>query len=104
MKPADQRLADALLFVVALLLGLALGITRLEWCAIAIVIALVWAAEALNTALEALADAAVPERHPKIREAKDAAAGAVLVVAIAAALVGALVFLPRLAALVAAGA
>ena len=87
------------LSVLALGLGFALGISRLEWCVIVVVIGGVWAAEAFNTALESLADAAVPERHPKIAAAKDAAAGAVLVAAIAAAVVGALVFVPRLLAL-----
>jgi diacylglycerol kinase (ATP) len=91
----------AVLAVVAVGLGLAFGISRLEWCAIVIVIGLVFAAEAFNTALEALADAAVPEQHEGIRVAKDAAAGAVLVAAVAAAIVGVVVFGPRLLLLVA---
>ena len=86
----------AMASVAALGLGWLLRISALEWCAVVVVIGLVWAAEAFNTALEALADAAVPERHPKIRDAKDAAAGAVLASAIAAAVVGAIVFGPRL--------
>jgi diacylglycerol kinase (ATP) len=85
--------------VAAVGLAAALGISRLEWCAVVIVIGLVWAAEAFNTALEALADAAVPEQHPGIAVAKDAAAGAVLVCALAAAVVGGIVFAPRLLAL-----
>ena len=84
---------------VAIGLGFALRISGLEWCAIVIVIALVWVAEGCNTALELLADAAVPERNEKIGQAKDTAAGAVLVAAIAAATVAAIVFLPRLLAL-----
>jgi diacylglycerol kinase (ATP) len=88
----------AVLTLVAILLALWLGISRLEWCALALAIGMVWVAEAFNTALEALADAAVPGRHPKIAEAKDAAAGAVLVAAVAAAVIGAIVFLPRLLA------
>lgn len=84
---------------VAIGLGFALRISGLEWCAIVIVIALVWVAEGCNTALELLADAAVPERNEKIGQAKDTAAGAVLVAAIAAATVAAIVFLPRLVAL-----
>ncbi len=87
------------LTVVAIGLGFALRISGPEWCAIVIAIGLVWIAEGFNTALELLADAAVPERNEKIGQAKDVAAGAVLVAAIAAALVGAIVFLPRLLAL-----
>ena len=71
-------------------------VSVLEWCALAIVIGLVWAAEAFNTALESIADAAVPEQHPKVRDAKDAAAGAVLVSAVAAAAVGLWIFGPKL--------
>ena len=84
---------------VAIGLGFALRISGLEWCAIVIVIALVWVAEGCNTALELLADAAVPEQNEKIGQAKDTAAGAVRVAAIAAATVAAIVFLPRLLAL-----
>lgn len=82
--------------VAALALGFLLRISAVEWCAIALSIGLVWAAEAFNTALEALADATVPELHPKVRDAKDAAAGAVLACAAAATVVGLVVFGPRL--------
>jgi diacylglycerol kinase (ATP) len=82
--------------LIVLVLGFAFGVTRAEWIALVIVIALVWAAEAINTALEALADAVKTEFDPKIREAKDAAAGAVLICAAAAAIVGVLIFGRRL--------
>ena len=84
------------LTLAAVALGVGLAISPLEWCAIVAVIGLVWVAEALNTALEALADAAVPERNPKVGVAKDAAAGAVLLAAVVAAVVGLIVFAPRL--------
>jgi len=86
--------------VVVVGLGFGLGISALEWCAIAIAIGAVWAAEGFNTAIELLADASVPEHHPEVGRAKDVAAGAVLLAAVAAAVVGAVVFLPRLVALV----
>lgn len=57
-------------------------------------ISIVWTAEALNTAFEFLADAASPEFHPLVRDAKDVAAGAVLVTAIAAATIGVIIFWP----------
>ncbi len=84
--------------VVAVGLGIGLGITPLEWCVLLLAIGAVWAAESLNTAIEALADAVAPDPHPKVAAAKDAAAGAVLVCAIAAVGVGGLVFGPRLLA------
>ena len=88
------------LTVLVIVLGLGLGISGSEWCAIVLAIGLVWLAEGCNTALELLADAAVPEPSEKVGAAKDVAAGSVLVAAVAAALVGAIVFLPRLLALV----
>ena len=67
-----------------------------EWCWMIAAIGAVWAAEAMNTALELLCDAACPEFHPLIARAKDAAAAAVLIVAVAAAAVGACVMWPHL--------
>src|SRR4029077_16139223 len=63
--------------------GLFLRLSRAEWCWIVLTISIVWTAEALNTAFEFLADAAAPSFHPIVRDAKDVAAGAVLITAIA---------------------
>ena len=84
--------------VAAVALGAWLGLGASEWCWITVAIAGVWVAEAINSALEALADAVHPARDPRIGRAKDLAAGAVLVAAIAAAVIGALLFGPRLLA------
>ena len=65
-----------------------------DWCWIILAISLVWTAEALNTAFEFLADAASPEFHPLVRNAKDVAAGAVLITAIGAVIIGCIVFWP----------
>jgi diacylglycerol kinase len=59
-------------------------------------IGLVWVAEGLNTALEYLADAAVPQSDPLVRNAKDVSAGAVLLAAMIASLVGLCVLGPPL--------
>ena len=67
-----------------------------EWCALAVAITVVWVAEAFNTGLEVLADAVTSERHPVVKIAKDVAAGAVLVAAIGATIVGIILFLPPL--------
>ena len=82
--------------VVVIALGAWLGLSAGEWCWIVLAIGLVWVAEGLNSALEALADAVHPQRDPRVGRAKDAAAGAVLVAAIAAAVIGALILGPRL--------
>jgi diacylglycerol kinase len=66
-------------------------ITITEWLWISLAIALVWAFEAMNTALEALTNLASPAIHPLAKKAKDAAAGAVLVVSIFAVIVAVVV-------------
>ena len=79
--------------------GVILQISAPDWCWIIIAISLVWTAEAFNTAFEFLADVASPAFHPLVRDAKDVAAGAVLITAIAAAFVGAIIFWPYVASL-----
>jgi diacylglycerol kinase (ATP) len=76
-----------------------LRLSRLEGCAVVLCCVAVWTAEAMNTALEMLADAVKPERHPLVGKAKDAAAGAVLVAALGSAGVALLVFGPHLRSL-----
>ena len=76
--------------------GLASRLSPSDWRWLVVAAALVWIAEAINTALEALCDHLHPGFDPAIGRVKDMAAGAVLVAAIAAALIGALTFLPRL--------
>jgi diacylglycerol kinase (ATP) len=86
---ARVQLAVALAVVA---LGLWLGdIDPREWALLVLAIGLVLAAEAANTALEALADRVAPDAHPLVGKAKDLAAGGVLIASIAAALVGVLV-------------
>jgi diacylglycerol kinase len=79
--------------------GFFFAITRMEWCAIASAIGLVWTAEGLNTAIECVVDLVSPDHHPLAGRAKDIAAGAVLIAALIAAIIGALVFVPHFAAL-----
>lgn len=74
--------------------SLALRLSRTAEIAIVGVVALVLAFELANTAIEVLVDLVSPEPHPLARAAKDAAAGAVLVAAVGAVVVGTLVFWP----------
>lgn len=84
--------------IIAVAAGLWLGISPSQWCWITIACVTVWTAEALNTALELLCDVAAPGFHPLVEQAKDVAAGGVLISAIGALFIGALVFTPYLAA------
>mgnify|MGYP000107701379 CR=1 FL=1 len=83
----------------AIALGVYLHITLMEWMAVTFAIASVIGAEALNTAIERAVDVASPEWHETAGQAKDAAAAAVLVFSIGAAVVGGLIFVPKLLAL-----
>jgi len=83
--------------IVAVILGLVLHISKEEWLAVIIVIGLVLALEAINSALETLADYACNrEIHPLIKKGKDLAAAGVLIAALAALAVGVVVFLPKI--------
>ena len=84
---------------VVLGLGFYLGLTPTEWALVSLSVASVWAAELFNTALETLTNLASPGYHPLAGKAKDVAAAAVLLAALGALAVGALVFGPKIWAL-----
>jgi len=88
-----QRNARIHLFITLAVVGLAiwLRLSAGDWALLALTAALVWTAELINTALEAVVDLASPGRQPVARLAKDLSAAAVLVAALAAAVVGTLV-------------
>ena len=88
--------AAALIAVVA---GFLFRISPMEWVAVIIVIGMVFAAEILNSSIERTADFVKAERDDRKRDIKDLGAAAVLVCAITAALVGTIIFLPKLLAL-----
>lgn len=84
--------------VAAIALGWWFGLAPGEWIAVVLAIGLVWVAEALNTAIEYVADLAHPDEHPEVKKLKDLAAAAVLFASVAAFVVGLIVFWPRLCA------
>lgn len=86
----------AILVVIA---GAVLGITPIEWCICLTLFGLVIALELVNTAIESVVDLVTTERKPLAKTAKDTAAGAVLVAAIMAAIVGLIIFVPRIVSL-----
>jgi diacylglycerol kinase (ATP) len=85
--------------IAVIIAGKLLNVSRGEWLALVVAIGLVWTAEALNTAIEFLADEISLERRDRLGYAKDAGAGAVLLAAILAAIIGLIVFVPHLLAL-----
>lgn len=82
--------------LIAGLVGMLLGLSWVEWAVVVILVVVVLAAEMVNTMVEALVDLVTGEYHPLAKVAKDVAAGVVLLSAIGAAVVGVLIFLPKL--------
>lgn len=76
--------------------GIFVKLTSVEWCIIVLTISMVLAMETLNTAVEKLVDHISPGFHKQAGMVKDIAAAAVLLTAIAAAITGLIIFLPRL--------
>jgi diacylglycerol kinase (ATP) len=89
-----HAIASSLVFVLAAWLRLPAA----EWAILILVIALVWSAEFLNTAIEAVVDLASPVHHPLAKVGKDVGAAAVLIAAGAAVLIGLLILGPPLLA------
>ncbi len=86
----------ALVSVAVVLVALWLRIPARDWAVIILAMAMVWSAEFINTALEAIVDLASPQHHPLAQVGKDVGAAAVLIAAGAAALIGLLVLGPPL--------
>ncbi len=79
----------------AVVLGLVLRISGVQWCVIVVCIMVVLGLELVNTALEAVVDLASPSYHELARIAKDCAAGAVLLCAIGSVVIALIIFVPR---------
>lgn len=96
LKTQQNARLHAVATAVVVWAGFGLRLSPEEWCWIALAIASVWTAEGFNTALEFLTDVASPAFHPTAEKAKDVAAGAVLIAACGALVIGALILGPHL--------
>ena len=94
LKKEHNAWIHCIAIVVVTLTGLHFGITRTEWCIVCLCFGMVLAAEGFNTAIERLVDLVSPDFHPVAGDVKDVAAGAVLICAIAAAIIGLIIFIP----------
>lgn len=79
-----------------LVVGFWLQLSLLEWAILILIIAIVWTAEFLNTALEIVVDLICPELHPLAKAGKDVGAASVLIAAVCALIIGILVLGPPL--------
>ena len=83
----------------AIIAGYILNISLIEWIAIFIVIGMVISLEMVNTAIEIVVDMVCPDHNEFAGKAKDIAAGAVLIAAMASVAVGSIIFIPKIMAL-----
>lgn len=85
-----------LIMILVIIAGFVYKISPMEWIICIILFAFVISAELMNTAIETVVDMITKQKREDARIAKDVAAGAVLVSAIAAGIVGILIFLPKI--------
>lgn len=84
------------MMIIVIICGFVFSIEIFEWIICIILFGLVIALELINTAIEAVVDLCSPTFHPLSKLAKDMAAGAVLIAAISAAIIGLIIFIPKL--------
>jgi undecaprenol kinase/diacylglycerol kinase (ATP) len=88
--------------LIAIVLSCILHISTTEWLFVILAIGLVFITEMLNTAIEFLCDAITLETHPQIKKTKDVSAAAVLLASVVAAIIGLIIFIPKLISLLSA--
>ena len=85
-----------LAMTIVIALGIFFKLNKIEWCIITIAIVMVISAEFFNTAIETVVDMVSPQKNLQAKLAKDIAAGAVLVFAIGSAIIGLIIFIPKI--------
>lgn len=82
--------------IVVTILGFIYSISQFEWLVIILISSGVISLEAINTAIEETGNVLHPEHHPRVKLAKHCAAGGVLILSIAAVIIGLIIFLPKI--------
>ena len=96
MQTQRNAWIHAIVATAVLILGFWLGLPARDWAVLILTIAMVFAAEFINTSIEAVVDLATQEHHPLAKVGKDVGAAAVLIAPLAAVLVGWLILGPPL--------
>ena len=96
LKTQQNAWIHSLFASAVVLVGLWVGLNPIDWAVIVLTIAMVFTAEFINTAIEAVVDLASPVHHPLAKVGKDVGAGAVLVAALAGIVIGLLIIGPPL--------
>ena len=84
------------IMILVIIAGVILTINKYEWIACILCFAIVISGELFNTAIETVVDMVMPYKNDKAKIAKDIAAGAVLTLAIGAAVIGVIIFVPKI--------
>ena|SRR3989338_5944751 len=87
---------QTLALVLVVILGFVYQISKVEWLFVVLISSTILGAEAINTAIEETGDVLHPEHHPGVKLAKHCAAGGVLILSIAAVVMGLIIFLPKI--------
>ncbi len=96
LRTQHNAWVHAVASTLAIILALWLHLSMRDWAVLMLTIALVWTAEFINTALEAVVDLASPQQHPLAKVGKDVGAAAVLIAALTSILIGFLILGPPL--------
>lgn len=85
-----------LVMILVIILGILLKLSKIEWIICIILFSIVIGSELFNTAIETTVDLAMPHKNDKAKLAKDISASAVLIIAIGSAIIGLLIFIPKI--------
>ena len=96
IKTQQNAWIHAVATFIVILVGFWVGLSLIKWAILILIIAIVWTAEFLNTALEIVVDLVCPEAHPLAKAGKDVGAASVLIAAVCAFVIGILVLGPPL--------
>lgn len=96
LKKETNFQIQAIIAVIITITGFYFEISPIEWMIQTLTLALVMGAEGFNTALEKMVDSIYPNYHLEIGYIKDIAAAAVLITAIAALIIGCIIYIPKL--------
>lgn len=96
IKTERNLIIHAIIMLLVIICGLIFKINKYEWFTCIILFIVVISSELFNTALELTVDIASPKIQPLAKKSKDIAAGAVLITAIGAAIIGLWIFIPKL--------
>ncbi len=96
IKSEKNLKIDCIITIIVIILGFLLKISTSEWIICILLVGCVLSAELMNTAIETVVDMYTREKNALAEKAKDISAGAVLIIAVAAAIIGLLIFVPKI--------